>query len=158
MLSCGLGLMLTPVRVARRRRVTRTGLWIPIIVSGFLIGLLFLAAGAALCAVAKADEMVWRSMLAGGVGVWIFWAIALWLLTRGRDPTSILSRLHLWVIGGSVAELLVAVPSHVIVRRRNECCADIPTALAICVGVAVLIISLGPAVAFLYVRRWKQIR
>jgi hypothetical protein len=57
-----------------------------------------------------------------------------------------------------VLELLVAVPMHVVVRRRNECCAGMQTGFAICVGAAMAIIALGPAVFVLYHRRWKNLR
>ena len=53
--------------------------------------------------------------------------------------------------------LLVAVPAHIVVCRRNECCAGIYTGTGICIGVAVALASLGPAVLVLYHKRRKQI-
>jgi hypothetical protein len=66
-------------------------------------------------------------------------------------------KLHRTLIVGSVMELLVAVPTHIIVRRRPECCAGIETGIAICVGVAVMFVAFGPSVFLLYYRRRKQI-
>jgi hypothetical protein len=56
-----------------------------------------------------------------------------------------------------VLELLIAVPTHIVVRRRDECCAGIATGVAICIGVAVMIVAFGPSVVLLYYRRWNQI-
>ena len=69
----------------------------------------------------------------------------------------IANKLHRWLLAGSVLELLVAVPTHVVVRRREECCAGMATGLGICVGIGVMIVGFGPSVALLYYRRWKQI-
>src|SRR5262245_39613553 len=48
MTACGLGLILTPVKVARRRPYRRGSVWIPIVAAGFLMGLLVVGAGLAL--------------------------------------------------------------------------------------------------------------
>lgn len=61
------------------------------------------------------------------------------------------------ILAGSALELLVAVPAHVIVRRREECCAGVGTGVGICCGLAVMVVALGPGVAVLYYRRVRQI-
>ena len=66
-------------------------------------------------------------------------------------------KLHRYLIAGSVLELLVAVPSHIIVRRRDECCAGLLTGTGICLGVVITLVSFGPSVLLLYYRRFKQI-
>lgn len=153
----GIGLVFTRVRIARRRPITRASLWIPLIASGFLVGGLVIGAALALIECLKADERwLWGAWIGGGV-VWIVWAVLLWLLTRNTDPNSLAMRLHRYLLAGSVAELLVAVPCHVIVRRRDECCAGYLTGTGICIGCVVMLVSFGPGVAFLYYKRWKQI-
>ena len=72
-------------------------------------------------------------------------------------PEVVANKLHRWLLAGSVLELLVAVPTHVVVRRREECCAGMATGLGICIGIGVMIVAFGPSVALLYYRRWKQI-
>jgi len=154
---CGLGLLFTPVRIGQRRSITRRNIWIPLVASGFLAASLFLGAGFALLECLKVDEWWLTPILIGGGAVWVGWTIILWLMTSARTPESIAIWLHRTLFAGSVAELLVAVPCHVIVRRRGECCGGILTGTGICIGCVVMVISLGPSVGFLYYRRWRQI-
>jgi hypothetical protein len=55
-------------------------------------------------------------------------------------------------------ELLVAVPCHVIVRRRNECSAPIATSFGITTGIAVMLLAFGPSVLLLYKKRLEGYR
>ncbi len=82
----------------------------------------------------------------------------MFLMTGKRGRTAVALTLHRWLYAGSILELLVAVPSHIIVRRRSECCAGIMTASAICLGVILAIIAFGPAVALLYLERFRRIQ
>ena len=156
--ACGLSLTLIPVRVVRRRRVTRRSIWIPVIMSGLLAGALIFGGGLALCEYFQFtnDNAGWIVLIAGLI-TWAGWSVIFALIARGGREQSIGMTLHRWLIAGSVIELLVAVPTHVIVRRRQECCAGILTGIGICVGVAVMIVSFGPSVLLLYHQRRKQI-
>jgi hypothetical protein len=174
---CGLGLLITPVKLTHRRTITRRNIWIPILTSGFLVGALVFGAGIALEEYFLYDrdyvnmnsrdmayrqflthETVWKyGVLIAGVGVWLFWWLV-FMLANAANPSNLAVRFHHWILAGSVAELLVAVPTHIVVRRRTVCCAGIMTGTAICIGVAVMIVAFGPSVYLLYRRRWKQIR
>src|SRR5262249_55187431 len=63
-----------------------------------------------------------------------------------------------WLIAGSVAELLIALPSHVVLRQRQECCAPMITSAGLATGLATLLVALGPGVLFLYRARLRQRR
>jgi len=167
---CGLALLLTPVQAKRHRPMTRRSILIPIVASGCLLGGLVVGGGfavAELCAPMKngaysgvehdpADSTLWM-ITAAAVAVWIAWSIVFGLIARGRDPTGLGMKLHRILIAGSVLELLVAVPAHIIVRRRNECCAGILTGTGICLGVAIAVVCFGPTVLLLYQKRCRQI-
>jgi hypothetical protein len=156
---CGLALVMTPVQARRRRPLTRTTVWIPIIAAGLLIvGLLLGATFALFELFAGEDANFPKGVFYGAGAVWLGWALVLWLITARQDPNVFASKLHRWLIGGSVAELLVAVPSHLICRKRSDCCAGMMTGTAICIGVAVMFVALGPSVMMLYYRRWREIR
>jgi hypothetical protein len=57
---------------------------------------------------------------------------------------------------GSVLELLIVVPCHIIVRRRHDCSAPAATSFGIATGLAVMLLSFGPSVLFLYKKRLDE--
>ncbi|HEV8606470.1 MAG TPA: hypothetical protein VGQ99_13940, partial [Tepidisphaeraceae bacterium] len=151
-------LIYVPVRVGSRRPFTRRSLWFPLLGSGLMAGVLMFGAGIAVWEWLKlGNEFGWVVV---GIAVlsWLLWAIIFWRMAAVTDPGAIASRLHRWLLAGSVLELLIAVPTHILVRRRGECCAGIATGIGICAGVAVMLLAFGPSIGFLYYRRWKQVR
>src|SRR4051794_32546529 len=84
---------------------------------------------------------------------------ALWALWAGifyfflRNSSAVVTRIISWLLKGSVLELLVAVPCHVIVRRRNECSAPFVSGFGIATGLAIMLLSFGPGVLLLYKKR-----
>jgi hypothetical protein len=158
LVGCGLTLMVLPIRLLRHRPISRRSIWFPVIGSGLLAGTLLFGGGMALSELLKAnsDAAGW-AILFSSIGVWAGWSIVFALIAFRSGPERIGMTLHRLLIAGSVLELLVAVPSHVIVRRRNDCCAGIETGFGICIDLSVMIVSLGPSVLILYHRRRKRI-
>jgi hypothetical protein len=152
------GLLFVPLQAGRRRVLTRGTIWIPLMVSGFLAGLLALAVGIACGELFKWEDPALYAILGGALATWGLWTGVFYLLSRQGGRTRMGLTLHRWLLAGSVLELLVAVPAHIIVRRRNECCAGMMTGTAIAVGVLVMLAAFGPSVALLYVSRWRRIR
>jgi hypothetical protein len=90
------------------------------------------------------------------LGSWLLWTLVLWRMgERLLDPAG---RIYRRLVAGSVLELLIAIPSHVIVRQRHECCASMVTGLGIAAGFAILLMSLGPGTLFLYRARMPRLR
>jgi hypothetical protein len=89
--------------------------------------------------------------LALWAGLWILWAVLFYIYVR--NSAAAVARAVSWLLKGSVLELLIAVPCHVIVRRRDECCAPILTSFGIVTGIAVMLLSFGPSVLLLYKKR-----
>ena len=83
--------------------------------------------------------------------LWIVWGIVFYLHFRNRND--VITRAVSWVLKGSILELLVAVPCHVIVRRRQDCSAPAVTSFGIVTGIAIMLLSFGPSVLFLYKKR-----
>jgi hypothetical protein len=83
--------------------------------------------------------------------LWVFWAILFYLYFR--NSSDVVTRLISWLLKGSVLELLVAVPCHIIVRRRDDCSAPTVTSFGIATGIAIMLLAFGPSVLFLYKKR-----
>lgn len=84
-------------------------------------------------------------------GLWVFWGILFYSYLR--NSSTAVNSLVSWLLKGSVLELLIAVPCHIIVRRRGECSAPIVTSFGIATGIAIMLLSFGPSVLFLYKKR-----
>lgn len=83
--------------------------------------------------------------------LWLLWGILFYFYFR--DSSAIVTRLLSWLLKGSVLELLIAVPCHIIVRRRHDCSAPIVTSFGIATGLAIMLLTFGPSVLFLYKKR-----
>jgi hypothetical protein len=152
-------LLRVPVRVAARRPVSRRSIWLPTLVSGFWFACLVLGAGAALLIASKLDYrgLPWL-VLGAAIGSWIVWAFIFLRLTRAQAPEAVVLHQARGLLKGSIAELLVAVPSHIIVRHRHDCCADVFTFFGITMGLSVMLLSFGPGVFLLYAARFQRLR
>jgi hypothetical protein len=89
---------------------------------------------------------------------WLIWAVIFRRATRAEDPQGLLKRALQWLVRGSILELIIAVPSHVIVRRRDDCCAPAGTFWGIATGISVMLLCFGPGVYFLFVQRMQKLK
>src|SRR5664279_915497 len=103
----------------------------------------------------------WQSTLSVFVPVLIFWLVWAFVFRRAAksdEPDALLKRVTRWLLRGSILELIIAVPSHVIVRRRDDCCAPIGTFWGIATGISVMLLCFGPGVFFLFVERCRRLQ
>lgn len=165
---CALLLMAVPVRLTRPRNPSRRPLALTIVATGLFLTLLLFGAVISIGEVlAHGNALAWL----GGdgtaaivklafltVGLWVLWAAVLYWVTRHAAPLAAARKVALSLLAGSILELLVAVPSHIIVRGRDECCAGLYTAIGLVTGISVMLLSLGPGVYFLYSDRMARIK
>jgi hypothetical protein len=133
-------LLLLPIDIAEKRLPTRRKLKIPVIVTTFFLANLFLAGiFSILCAIFtdgafRVFDFLNPSTAVGsrdnsGFGAiagviltalafWIIWAIIFRHFAKSDGPDALLKRIVRWLLRGSILELIIAVPSHVIVRRN----------------------------------------
>ncbi len=149
-------LLFLSVDTSQKRLKPRAHIAVSVIVSSMLFGLL--SSALILCAdVAIQAGSSGNSVLdfLGPFGLWgILWA--LWTIVfylSSRNSTNVTARAISWLLKGSVLELLIAVPCHIIVRRRNDCSAPIVTSFGIVTGIAVMLLCFGPSVLFLVKKR-----
>jgi hypothetical protein len=89
---------------------------------------------------------------------WLPWTLVFFRLANAADSEALLQRTTRWLLRGSILELLVAVPSHVIARRREDCCAPGGTFWGITMGLSVMLLCFGPGVFFLFVERFNRLQ
>jgi len=150
-------LLFVSVDTARQRMKPRTHVLVSCAMGAMLFALLVYAAVCSVGFGIHGDkfgddffESRIRILSAWGV-LWLLWGIILYVYLRGY--VALVTRIVSWLLKGSVLELLVAVPCHVIVRRRGDCCAPTATGLGIATGIAIMLLSFGPGVLFLYKKR-----
>ena len=144
------------VDTTRKRLKPRTHILVSAITTGLLLAVLTSAALLALAAAIWGEKVDQDSvaLLSAFLVPWLVWGILFYRLTRGADDA--ITRAVSWLMRGSVLELLIAVPSHVIVRRRGDCSAPIATAYGIATGIAIMLLAFGPSVLLLYQKRIEK--
>jgi len=90
-------------------------------------------------------------MIAIWIGAWIGWGTLFYKYYR--DSSDAVSAAVSWLLKGSVLELLIAVPTHVIVRQRGDCSAPAVTGFGIVTGIAIMLLCFGPGVLALYKKK-----
>ena len=149
-------LLYMPIRVASRRPLRQGPLIITAMGTGLLAGLLILGAGMAIADFLRSQNP-WPYLIIA-LATWFAWSVIFALASSSRNPASFAVGLYQWIIAGSIIEMLVAVPCHIIVRRRNICSAGFLSFFGICTGIGVMILAFGPAVLILYSRRILDIQ
>lgn len=128
-------------------------------ITGFLLAIVTFVTGSALFVVIWGENAVPNfetitPVLVPPLILWVVWGMLFYLLSRNSpDPVT---RAVAWLFRGSVLELLVAVPTHVIVRRRHDCCAPGLTGFGITSGIAIMLLSFGPSVLLLFKKRMER--
>lgn len=147
------------VDTSERRLKPRTRILVSALTTGFLLAVLTVAAVLSVVMAYWGDNapgIGWFLVVGAFVLPWLFWGIIFARVCReSNDPVS---RAAKWLLRGSVLEVLIAIPSHVIVRRKDECCAPIMTGFAISTGIAIMLLSFGPSVLLLYKKRMESLR
>jgi hypothetical protein len=90
------------------------------------------------------------------IGAWVFWGTL--FHQYYRDSSNAVSAAVSWLLKGSVLELLIAVPAHVIVRQRGDCSAPAVTGFGIVTGIAIMLLCFGPGVLALYKKKLDTYR
>ncbi len=141
---------------SRRRLRPRRHILVSVLTGGLMFALLSAAAVWSLDAALFGDRsrLVPSSdwgVVAIWLGLWALWGCVFWLYLQRSSAA--LDKVLSWLLRGSVLELLIAVPCHLLVRQRNECSAPVVSGFGIVTGIAVMLATFGPGVLFLYRKR-----
>lgn len=163
---CGaLLLLLIPAHFAERRLRPRRALLIPIITTGCMLAVLGLLLILSIVLAVWGDSgpplpdsIALTVFCLAAVLLWTGWGVLFYRATRTDGPKRLAGRAATWLLRGSILEVLVAVSCHVVVRRREDCCAPLGTFLGIAAGLSVMLLSFGPGVLFLFAERHRRLR
>ena len=154
-------MLLVPVESAMQRPTTRRSVLWPVLASGLMMGVLGVGAVISVIEYARSDKAMdaaeahLKILVALVVAVWVVWTLVFY--RTGRNAMGVVSRQCRYLLRGSILELLVAVPTHIVARYRDYCCAGAMTFIGMAFGVSVMLFSFGPGVFFLFIQRWKRL-
>ena len=155
-------LLFLRVDTSFRRLKPRAHVLVSSTITAFFLVLLTIAGVYSLAVSPKGDAAIdflgrflrgGASVAGAGLFLWLFWGVLFYLFSR--NSSEIVTRGVTWMLRGSVLELLIAVPAHVLVRRRHDCSAPIVTSFGITSGIAIMLLSFGPSVLLLYQKRME---
>lgn len=158
-----LALLVVPVRVASKRPIARRHVFFTLLACIIALALLILASVATVYelmaetrGLSREHQWLLPFMLLGGI--WLVWTFLFAFYTGRKPAESMMPRLCNWLIAGSILELLISVPAHIIARSRGYCCAGFLTAMGLATGIGVMLLAFGPAVFALFARRYASIK
>ena len=155
-------LLLVPLAVVQERPVKRRKIIVSAVIGGIPMTVMTLSFIGFILLMILGENDAWDfrgwMVLAAFAISWLIWGILFWKNFSSKDPGSYTSTMTRWLLRGSILELIVAVPSHIISRRRDECCAPPITLFGIVTGLSIAGLSFGPGVFFLFAKRIKDKR
>ena len=152
--------LFAPISVARQRPIGRGRWWALAVTAALMLGVLAFGLVFAFYEAFKFapdTDAPTTALVLGGI-VWVGWAVIFGLYSRQKNQSRAVRKIVDRVMTGSIAELLIAVPCHIYVRGREECCAGFGTFAGLVAGFAVLLFAFGPGVFFLFVARARKLR
>ena len=155
-------LLLIPVKITNDSYQPRRHIWIPIVITALAFSMVIIGIIWSLLVAVWGDDgweavYPWASLTFFAVS-WLVWSILFYRFYRNAQPGALTQRLTTWLLRGSILELLVAVPSHIAVRRREDCCAPGFTFFGIATGVVIMALAFGPGLFFLFCKRFEQMK
>ncbi len=144
------------------RPIRRRRLFAPVVIASLMITVLVVALLLSLNELSLvfggSGMFVWLFWLVVGVN-WLGWSVAFFHRYRDAERYVMARGLVSTLLAGSLVELLVAIPSHIIVTRQPGCFVGLLTACGIISGIVVMLWAFGPGIVllFLYERRKREL-
>ena len=154
--------ILVPGTINLCRPIRRGRLVVPVIIASLMMALLIgavIISIMGLLDVQGKDWFVYPFWITIGLS-WIVWGIVFFTRYKDTGLYKTLKKLIFTIITGSLIELLIAIPSHLIVTRQGGWLVNLLTACGITGGVAVVLWAFGPGIIllFLYERHRKELQ
>ena len=155
-------MLFVPVDLAMQRPTTHRSVVWPTLASGLMAGTLCVGLLLSVLEFVKRENAAdllgngWP-LLAMVVPLWAAWTVIFYRIGREAAPMDVITKQCRYLLRGSILELLVAVPTHIVARARGYCCAGFLTFVGIACGISVMLFSFGPSVFFLFAARWRRL-
>ena len=138
-------------RPLRRRR-----LFLPVCISAFMMTVLVVAVFFSLHEVLKiyidiSEDPLW-GLWALIVINWIGWGVAFFVTYGKEDRYTVARKLISSLLRGSLLELMIAIPAHIVASRRPGCFAGMWTSIGTSGGIMVMLWAFGPGIILLFLR------
>jgi hypothetical protein len=140
------------------RPIRRRRLLAPVIIASLMMTVLVGGASMSLLELFTIDDegitilIFWALIVVS----WVVWSIVLFTRYKEMDRYAAVKGLISTMLAGSLLELLIAVPSHIIVSRRPGCFVGLFTACGITSGIAVMLWSFGPGIVLMFLRKRRE--
>jgi hypothetical protein len=141
-------------RPVRRRRIVA-----PVAIGAVMISVLVTGIYLAL---RKATDAPWPDISKSNAIIfvlavtWLAWGVVFFYIFKGAEKYKVARNLVGFLLSGSLLNLLVTVPSHIVVSRKPGCFVGIDTLVALVAGVCVMLWSFGPAILLLFLREYRN--
>ena len=154
-------MLLVPVELSLQRPTSqRSVLWL-ILSAGLMMGVLGMGAAISINEfIRQGNADATNAAIPWGVllSLWALWTIVFYRSSRTVPATDVITQQCRYLLKGSILELLIAIPTHIVARARDYCCAGFYTFIGIAFGISVMIFSFGPGLFFLFAARWKRLQ
>ena len=87
---------------------------------------------------------------------WLLWAVVFGIYWRRGNRADQLGRMLRGLMGGSILELLVATPVHVLVGSKDHCYCERGSYTGLVLGGTVLLWTFGPGLVLLFLREKER--
>ena len=94
------------------------------------------------------EVWIWPALIMTLVGSWIFWTMVLVIFARRLWADTVLGRLVVLLLGGTIVEVLVVLPIDAMVQRRSDCYCAAGTFWSLCASAVALLWLTGPGIVF----------
>jgi hypothetical protein len=133
----------------------RKRFWIPLIIAGAMFAFLLWGLKMAVSELLETrnDSVMGFFTMGFFTVLWLFWLIAFGLLSIRWTRIAFFRNLTANLLSGSLLELLISIPSHIVVSRRPGCFQGLGTAFGIFSGIYVALFAFGPGAIWLMIRK-----
>lgn len=137
------------------RPVQRYRMIVPVLMGATMLSLLVAGIWLSLMEVTEMEWMFfvfWPIVLVN----WLVWANLFFQRYQHADRYTATKSMLDMILKGSLASLIITIPSHIFTSRRGECMAGMYTSIGVTSSLAVMLWSFGPGIILLFLAEMRR--